>query len=383
MKTGKLLLSVLLFLAGVGAGAGRWLEGWPYRRELALSPATTAANYQVTIDLTTNNFDYSKASANGDDLRFVNLNDNQQNYWIENWNTSGASRVWLKVSETGTSLMYLYYGNAAAPPQSSVSNTFVSIIAGLVGSWSFDENAGTKAYDTSGKGNTGTLYRATWTNGVYGSALYFNEASNAYVDAGSETNLNLIRNFTIDAWIKTTNWLATHFIVAKSSSYTVQKQYALGVIENGQPNSALQAYVGGVWIGGANGIANGAYRHVALVVPADNTNTALYRDGTCVLTSDTVISNYTTANNVLIGASRTYANNDANTGNAFDGVIDEVHIYDQALAAVVISNLYNNRGYSTTNYPGNLLVRKSSASEPVATLGAETILPSGNIFFAR
>ena len=37
---------------------------------------------------------------------------------------------------------------------------------GVVGWWHFDENTGTTVSDTSGNGNDGTIYGATWTNGV-------------------------------------------------------------------------------------------------------------------------------------------------------------------------------------------------------------------------
>ena len=44
---------------------------------------------------------------------------------------------------------------------------------GLVGWWSFDEGSGTVAGDSSGNGNTGTIYGATWVTGIYGKALSF------------------------------------------------------------------------------------------------------------------------------------------------------------------------------------------------------------------
>ena len=45
--------------------------------------------------------------------------------------------------------------------------------ATLVGHWSFDENSGNTAYDSSGFNNTGTIHEATWVTGKYGSGLSF------------------------------------------------------------------------------------------------------------------------------------------------------------------------------------------------------------------
>ena len=37
-----------------------------------------------------------------------------------------------------------------------------------------DEGSGNIIYDSSGNGNNGTIYGATWTDGISGTALTFN-----------------------------------------------------------------------------------------------------------------------------------------------------------------------------------------------------------------
>ncbi|MDI6806682.1 MAG: hypothetical protein QMD14_02595, partial [Candidatus Aenigmarchaeota archaeon] len=58
-------------------------------------------------------------------------------------------------------------------------------------------------------------------------------------------------------------------------------------------------------------------------------------------------------------------------GDLFNGPIDEVRIYNRALSAEEISDLYNNYGYTTTNYPGRVLVRKYALPEPTYSIGEE------------
>jgi len=54
----------------------------------------------------------------------------------------------------------------------------------------------------------------------------------------------------------------------------------------------------------------------------------------------------------------------------FVGLLDEVTIYNRSLNVSEISDLYNNYGYTTKNYPGKVLVRKYVSSEPsVNTIG--------------
>jgi len=56
----------------------------------------------------------------------------------------------------------------------------------------------------------------------------------------------------------------------------------------------------------------------------------------------------------------------------FEGKIDEVYVFNRALSADEISDLYNNYGYTTTNYPEKVLVRKYTEPEPTwSSFGAE------------
>ena len=44
---------------------------------------------------------------------------------------------------------------------------------GLVAEWHFDEGSGSVLVDSSGNGNDGVIYGATWVDGKYGTALSF------------------------------------------------------------------------------------------------------------------------------------------------------------------------------------------------------------------
>ena len=75
-----------------------------------------------------------------------------------------------------------------------------------VGIWHFDENTGTIAYDSSGRGNDGTLKpnavnRPQWTMGINGSALNF-DGIDDYVEVSDDNTLDLTDAITIEAWMK-------------------------------------------------------------------------------------------------------------------------------------------------------------------------------------
>ncbi|MCK5450125.1 DUF2341 domain-containing protein, partial [Candidatus Pacearchaeota archaeon] len=92
---------------------------WKYKKSITLSPVTPGADYQVKVELTTSNFNYSKAKANGDDLRFYQADGTELSYEIETWNTSGTSTIWARVHTSGTDTIYIYYGNSEASAKPS------------------------------------------------------------------------------------------------------------------------------------------------------------------------------------------------------------------------------------------------------------------------
>jgi len=105
-----------------------WLSGWSYRRAVDLNPATSTADYQVLVTLTTGTMGnpYANVKSDGSDIRFTASDGTAlQDYWVESWNSSGTSRIWVEVTASGTSTIYMYYGNAAAGSASDGDSTFV------------------------------------------------------------------------------------------------------------------------------------------------------------------------------------------------------------------------------------------------------------------
>lgn len=112
-----------------------WNTSWKYRMLINITDNSglTITNYQVPIILDPKNFNYSKANADGSDLRFTlynssNNNESELSYWIEEWNTSGESKIWVNVTEipaNGTATIYMYYGNSSTSSASNGSATFM------------------------------------------------------------------------------------------------------------------------------------------------------------------------------------------------------------------------------------------------------------------
>ena len=80
--------------------------------------------------------------------------------------------------------------------------------ANCVGNWNFNEGTGDTANDGSGSGNNGTLEPTypgdspAWVESdVSGNALYF-DGQNDYINCGNDPSLNITDAITIEAWVK-------------------------------------------------------------------------------------------------------------------------------------------------------------------------------------
>jgi len=94
---------------------------------------------------------------------------------------------------------------------------------GLVGYWSFDEGAGTTAYDASGKGNNGKIYGAKWVPGKFGQALSFDGADD-YVEVPYNPIFNS-NSFTVMIWIKRPSPVTTESVFLNKYGTTTVTPY--------------------------------------------------------------------------------------------------------------------------------------------------------------
>jgi hypothetical protein len=211
-----------------------------------------------------------------------------------------------------------------------VITTTAPATTGLVGYWKFDDGSGTTTVDSSGSGNNGTLNGGTrWTSGLFGSALDF-DGVNDYVDCGANTSLDITAKVTLSAWVKTRdsgNSQYNPFVGKGDTSYALQHQ-------NGN-NIEFFIYDAGAWpyarMTGVTSSFNGTWHHVAGTY--DGSELKVYVDG---------LLRGTTAHTGAIATS-TYAvsmgRNSQQTTRYYEGLIDEVRIYNRALSASEIAYL--------------------------------------------
>ncbi len=129
-RTPILFFSLAFF--ALAASTVRANPDWIYQRELTVTStrATDAAGFQVLVELTPGNFDYSHANADGSDLRFASTSGAETfdlDHFIETWTPGGTSRIWARVPNvpaSGTMSIFLRFGNPDAVTTSNFATTF-------------------------------------------------------------------------------------------------------------------------------------------------------------------------------------------------------------------------------------------------------------------
>jgi hypothetical protein len=243
---------------------------------------------------------------------------------------TGLSLTLVNVQPTNAGNYSVLVTNAVGSILSS--NAFLTVVTncnaaptGLVSWWKAESNV----FDEVG-GNHGTLAGNTsYAVGEVGQSFVLDGNGDA-VSIGNPTNLQL-QNFTIEAWIKrgssnvaTLDFRAEGLVFGYGSA-----GYGLGVDNSGHP---LLTAVDVFTIKAPPLITNTAVHHLA--VTKSGSNVIFYVDG-APYPGAIFTTAFTFSSPAAIGA------RGDDLGNSFLGSIDETSVYNRALSAAEIQNIYN------------------------------------------
>lgn len=350
LRVGKhmipLWLIVVLLISGVGIGVLAdqiWrtltipvrieepIEILSYPSELRLYPGENlvfnitvenhaSINYSVTLDFHLNNTAY------------------QTNY------VTFSNEIYIVIPGQQNLTTWLMVGSDAPPANVSLTIDFKRGIypTGLVGYWKFDEGSGNTASDSSGNTNTGTIYGPTWETGKIGHALKF-DGTGDYVSI-SPLNISGITSLTVSAWINSPfNQIGYVLYNGYNGESLLHNGERLsdGSVSGRYPNLASFSVKlqDGLWYDVySSAISPNAWHHIV----GDwikGVSLRIYVDGVLMGENDIIpdyyLHNPGPAYNPRIGA-YPYTEPDF-----FEGLIDEVRIYNRALANGEIGILYS------------------------------------------
>jgi hypothetical protein len=208
----------------------------------------------------------------------------------------------------------------------------ITITNGLVLYWKLDESSGTVASDSSGNGNTGSLNGGTWSSGEFNNGLSFNGSGQYAITANNLSSQFGSGSVTIAVWFKA---VAAGVIVdelGQSSINTGWHDSQLEILSDGSVYARVWS-MPGVLLGHAN---FGQWNHVALRY--DNAAQKLdgFLNGVQSSGSSSGSKQWPGTLYYAIGATDT---TNLGSGASFNGVEDDLHIFNRALSAAEIAAL--------------------------------------------
>jgi hypothetical protein len=251
-----------------------------------------------------------------------------------NWFNGTVDEVRIYNRALETSEITALYNSGLTKINASQNN---QITNGLVGFWSFNgpDIDGNEAYDRSGQGNTGTITGATKTIGQVGQALSFDwtDGSTDNVLVPYASNLNITGPISISAWVKPRSFAGNDYIgFVEKDYYTTSYYFGTGTRSGSLAN--LDFWYGGTLVVGTTNLplVLNQWQHVA--VSYTGAGADLYLNGVNIKHSDTVATPGGNPNELNIGLRD-------NDNQSFNGLMDEVRVYNRALSAQEILRLYN------------------------------------------
>ena len=269
---------------------------------------------------------------------------------------------------TATEIAALYIdGAGTANTSSALLTEGTSLANGLVGLWTFDGPtiSGTTVDDLSGNGSNGTNNGATPTIGKLGQALSF-DGSSSYIDLGNDSAIKVPLPITVSAWVKVSNLDGYYNVLATDGAASLYAGVNMlvnqgGTIEidygdDGSPGPGSRRT-----LDSTAAITANQWYHIVGVIRGP-TDMSIYINGV-----DAGGSYSGTGGAIAYTSNSGEINGDYWDNTFLPGDIDDVRVYNRALSASEVWQLYN-VGAATINSSSVNLQAGSSLSQGLVGL---------------
>lgn len=272
-----------------------------------------------------------------------------------------------RIMITGCFLLAVIMCIASCGPNSSTEKNTTTgaplVSSGLIAHYNFSEGSGAVLGDSSGYNNPGTIFGASWVTGRSGNALYFNGVNNYVRVPGAGQNapatISNLAEGTIAVWFKfseeagtTGIFLPIFYMGPDTTSAATSEGLIIEIGHRGLRNTSQQLFYTVTLNGNANPTlcfdstnnltANQWYHFVVTVSAAGNTGylNGVEMTGRTYNFGNAAFTNFLSAVNggmLTIGMGRSAVDQQI---YYFKGTINDLRIYNKALTAAEVTQLY-------------------------------------------
>jgi hypothetical protein len=248
---------------------------------------------------------------------------------------AAAGTIWTNL------LANLYIAPAGGVPGHFAQGVTAPRTVGLVGHWTLDEGSGSTALDSSGSGNNGT-----WSGTQAGTSGFYSagksqawagtfDGSTDIITIPETSSLDFTGSGTLAAWVYVaglpalsgTNWIALKGSSGWGMGIRLVNNAGIGQFSADVITAnALQSTQGFT-------VTPGAWYHIANVFNGGAQTVGLYVNGSLIAVAPTA------ANAIRTGGD-SYIGNYSGQLQVWEGFIQDVRLYDFALAVAEVAELY-------------------------------------------
>ncbi len=225
---------------------------------------------------------------------------------------------------------------------------------GLVAYYPFCGNAN----DASGNGNNGTVNGATLTTDRFGSvnsAYSFNRSQSNHISLNTTVGNFGTSNFSVGGWQKRAPNASVYCMFGKRDAYGGGNFFEV----NSNPGFEINQSSGSDYINDNNlNVINNSQWFYSLIV-RDGTQILIYINGVLVNTFNSPII-HNVNNSALSEIGARYAG--SSLAQLYDGMLDDIGIWNRALSASEIQQYYNSSAPQTQTYTWNTGATSSAIS---------------------
>ncbi len=239
----RFLIAALLLTAPLHAEESNWWnKEWTQRQKLTIATGSDAANLSEGVDgsavlvrLHDGNFQFTAASPDGSDLRFVADDGTVLPHHVESYDSLvNAAFVWVRVPKiaAGTqTTLNLYYGNAnpgSVPPLKTTDVYDGSLVYHFA-------DRGSNPADATANGNNGIAPLAASDGALIASAARLLGGDPVTIIASP--SLDWSGSFTWSAWLKPSALQANAVVFSRGEGFRLSLDQGVPVVETGSQRS--------------------------------------------------------------------------------------------------------------------------------------------------